>query len=71
MLQEARPGALERAPEDSTLTGRTEVYWLLAAAAFVLGLLEITGIVRQLREVRPAGRPLRAPHGGQRKERAR
>jgi Ca-activated chloride channel family protein len=71
MLQEARPGALERAPEDSTLTGRTEVYWLLAAAAFVLGLLEMTGIVRQLREVRPAGRPLHAPHGGQPKERAR
>jgi Ca-activated chloride channel family protein len=71
MLQEARPGALERSPEDTTLTGRTEVYWLLAGAAFVLGLLEMTGIIRQLREVRPAGRPLRAAHGGQPKEGAR
>ncbi|CCQ45872.1 von Willebrand factor type A domain protein [Pseudarthrobacter siccitolerans] len=71
MLQEARPGALERTSEDSTLTGRTEVYWLLAAAAFVLGLLEMRGIIRQLREVRLTGSPLRAPHGGQPREGAR
>ncbi|MCU1568764.1 MAG: hypothetical protein JWQ56_3701 [Pseudarthrobacter sp.] len=71
MVQEAQPGALERTAEDGTLTGRTEVYWFIAAAAFVLGLLEFAGIVRQLREVRPVARPLRAAQGGQPKERAR
>ncbi|MDQ0923157.1 Ca-activated chloride channel family protein [Pseudarthrobacter sp. W1I19] len=71
MLQEARAGALERTEQDDSPGGRIEFYWLFAASAFVVGLAELVGIIRQLREVRPAARPLRAAHGGQPKEAAR
>lgn len=68
MMQDSRPavlesdGPLERSASDGSLAGRTELYWILAAGAFVLGLGEAVGIIRQLRELRPlrppsAGRP--------------
>jgi Ca-activated chloride channel homolog len=54
MLQQARPGELARPVEDSSLAGRTELYWLFAAGAFVLGLAEAVLIMRQFRELWPA-----------------
>jgi len=57
MLQQARPGALERTIVDGSLAGRTELYWLFAAGAFVLGLAEAVLIMRQFRELRPASGP--------------
>jgi hypothetical protein len=57
MMQEARPGVLEPAPDGAGRAGRTEFYWLIAAAAFVLGLIEFAGVLRQWRELRPAGKP--------------
>jgi Ca-activated chloride channel family protein len=71
MLQQARPGALERTAEDDTLGGRTEFYWLLAAGAFVLGLAEIQTNIRQLRQLRPAARPHREARDSQAKETVR
>lgn len=71
MVQEARAGALERTEQDGTLGGRIEFYWLFAAGAFVVGLAELMGVIRQLREVRTAAMPLPAAHGGQPKEMAR
>ncbi|MFX1821052.1 VWA domain-containing protein [Pseudarthrobacter sp. CC4] len=58
MMQDARPavpesgGTLERPGSDGSLAGRTELYWILAAGAFVLGLAEAIVIIRRLREVR-------------------
>lgn len=59
MMQDARPavlesrGTLEHPASDGSLAGRTELYWILAAGAFVLGLAEAIVIIRRLRELRP------------------
>jgi Ca-activated chloride channel family protein len=53
MLQSANAGALQRGEGDNSLGGRTELYWMLAAAAFVLALRETVLVLRQLRELRP------------------
>ncbi|WP_461186909.1 vWA domain-containing protein [Arthrobacter sp. Z4-13] len=71
MMQEAGPGELERPAGESSLGGRTELYWLFAAAAFVLGLAEAVGIIRQFRELRPASRQHPAPRSSAAKEAAR
>ncbi|GGI80384.1 vWA domain-containing protein [Pseudarthrobacter scleromae] len=66
MLQDARPaaldaGALTNAGQDGSLAARTELYWIPAAGAFVLGLWELVLLLRQSRELRsiPAGPPSR------------
>ncbi|RDV08755.1 VWA domain-containing protein [Arthrobacter sp. RT-1] len=53
MLQQARPGALEHTQDAESLPGRTELYWVFAAGAFVLGLLEAGTLFRRVRELRP------------------
>ncbi|VXB43283.1 Ca-activated chloride channel family protein [Arthrobacter sp. 9AX] len=71
MMQQARPGALERAADDGTLGGRMEFYWFFAAGAFALGLAAMMGIIRQLRDLRPAPRPQRKEADSQAKETVR
>ena len=67
MMQDARPavpefrGQLDHAAGDGSLPARTELYWVLAAGAFALGLGEARVIIRQLRELRPLARPPVAP----------
>jgi Ca-activated chloride channel family protein len=53
MLQQARPGALEHTQGADSLQSRTELYWLFAAGAFVLGLVEAGAVFRRFRELRP------------------
>ena len=53
MLQDADPGSLQRGEGDGSLEGRTELYWILAAGAFLLALREAVLVLRQLRELRP------------------
>ncbi|WP_066291896.1 vWA domain-containing protein [Arthrobacter sp. B6] len=53
MLQEANPGTLRRGEGDGNFEGRMELYWILAAGAFVLALRETVLVLRQLRELRP------------------
>jgi len=60
MLQKSDPGTLERGDGDTSLEGRTELYWILAAGAFLLGLRETVLVLRQLRELRQVSVP--APH---------
>ncbi|WP_426226100.1 VWA domain-containing protein [Pseudarthrobacter sp. DSP2-3-2b1] len=55
MMQQASPGELQRAAEDRNLAGRTELYWIFALAAFLLGLREMVLLVRQWRQLRPQG----------------
>jgi Ca-activated chloride channel family protein len=57
MLQDANPGSLQRGEGDGSLGGRTELYWILAAGAFLLALRETVLVLRQLRELRPARYP--------------
>jgi len=52
-LQAADPGELQRAPADGDVGGRTELYWLLAAGAFLLALRETFLELRQWRQLRP------------------
>ncbi|MDR6793137.1 Ca-activated chloride channel family protein [Pseudarthrobacter oxydans] len=57
MLQDAHPdapdtGALTNAGQDGSLAARTELYWIPAAGAFVLGLWELVLLLRQFRELR-------------------
>lgn len=49
MLQQARPGTVERAEGDGPLAAAAELYWIFAAGAFLLALPDAVGIVRQLR----------------------
>lgn len=60
MLQDAGPPvlqrALQRAEENGSLEGRTELYWILAAGAFLLALRETVLVLRQWRQLRPAKR---------------
>jgi len=62
MLQDARPGDLQRQPqraaENGSLEGRTELYWILAAGAVLLALRETVLVLRQWRQLRPA-KPIR------------
>lgn len=53
MMQAADPGDFERAPADGDVAGRTELYWLLAAGAFLLALRETFLVLRQWRQLRP------------------
>lgn len=53
MLQEARPGVLERTRDTMSLPGRLELYWIFAAAAFILGLVEARTLIRRFRELQP------------------
>jgi Ca-activated chloride channel family protein len=64
MLQEASPATLDAGGpagdgQGGSLAARTELYWIPAAAAFVLGLGELVLLLRQFRELRmiPAGPP--------------
>lgn len=57
MLQDAHPAAFDtgaptNAGQDGSLTERTELYWIPAAGAFVLGLWELVLLLRQFRELR-------------------
>ena len=59
MMQDARPSALETnalgTPDrNGSLGTRTELYWVPAAGAFVLGLGEMVLLIRHLRELRLA-----------------
>ena len=51
MLQKATPVTLDRTGD--SLEGRTELYWLLALAAFLLALRETLLVLGRLRELRP------------------
>ena len=51
MMQAADPGKLERAPEGAGLDGRTELYWIFALGAFLLGLREAFLLLRQWRRL--------------------
>ncbi|MDI3195088.1 VWA domain-containing protein [Pseudarthrobacter sp. AL07] len=53
MMQAADPGDLERSAADSDVASRTELYWLLAACAFLLALRESFLLLRQWRQLRP------------------
>jgi Ca-activated chloride channel family protein len=54
MMQRADPGEIQQASDDSMVGGRTELYWALAAAAFLLGLRETVLVLHQWRQLRPA-----------------
>lgn len=54
MLQQARPGDLQHTQDEGSLPGRTELYWVFAVGAFVLGLVEARALIRRFRELRPA-----------------
>ena len=49
MMQQARPGKVERADVGGSLAAGTELYWIFAAVAFLLALPEAAGIIGQLR----------------------
>ncbi len=53
MLQRARPGALVHTQDVHSLQGRTELYWVFAAGAFVLGLVEAGVVFGRFRKLRP------------------
>lgn len=53
MMQAADPGDFERATANGGVAGRTELYWLLAAGAFLLALREAFLVFRQWRQFRP------------------
>ncbi len=55
MMQAADPGKLERAPAGAGLDGRIELYWILALAAFPLGLREAVLLLLHWRRL-PAAR---------------
>lgn len=57
MLQQARPGTMESAANDASLPGRTELYWVLAAGAFALALVEFGVVIRRVRALQPAKAP--------------
>lgn len=53
MMQAADPGDFEGAAADGDVGGRTELYWLLAAGAFLLALRETFLVLRQWRQLGP------------------
>ncbi|MGK3955775.1 VWA domain-containing protein [Arthrobacter sp. R4] len=64
MLQDANPGALHRGEGGNSLEGRMELYWILAAGAFLLALRETVLLLRQLRELRPLSQHRKLGHTG-------
>lgn len=56
MMEKAGPGTLKRAEGHEGLGGRTELYWIMAAGAFLLALRETVLVLRQWRQLRPARR---------------
>ncbi|WP_285246253.1 VWA domain-containing protein [Pseudarthrobacter sp. efr-133-R2A-89] len=55
MMRQARPGKPEHSDGDGSVAALTEVYWLLAAGAFLLALPEAAAVLRRLRGLpRPA-----------------
>lgn len=54
IMQAADPSDFQRTPENTDIGGRTDLSWLLAAAAFLLGLREALLVLRQWRQLRPA-----------------
>ncbi|MFP5312153.1 MAG: vWA domain-containing protein, partial [Actinomycetes bacterium] len=48
MMQQARPGVTERGKDDAGLAARSELYWILAAGAFLLVLPDAAALARQL-----------------------
>jgi len=64
MLQDADPGALQGGEGDNGLAGRMELYWILAAGAFLLALRETVLVLRQLRELRPLSQSPKMGHTG-------
>ncbi|WP_243835444.1 VWA domain-containing protein [Arthrobacter sp. AG258] len=55
MMRQAHPGKAEHSDGDGSVAARTEVYWLLAAGAFLLALPEAAAVLRRLRGLpRPA-----------------
>lgn len=54
MMQKADPGTLQRAEGNGSLEGRTELYWGMAAGAFLLALRETVLVLRQWMQLRPA-----------------
>ena len=61
MMQQAHPGRVERPDDDGSLAAGTELYWILAAGAFLLALPEAVALVRQFRGLPPAGRKEERP----------
>lgn len=60
MLERARPGVPRHAADGGSLVGRTELYWIFAAGAFVLALAEAALVIRRFRETpSPASGPVR------------
>jgi Ca-activated chloride channel family protein len=57
MLQQARPGTPGSSSNDSSLPGRTELYWVFAACAFALALVEFSVVIRRFRALQPATTP--------------
>ncbi|UKA68853.1 VWA domain-containing protein [Arthrobacter sp. FW306-05-C] len=55
MMQQAHPGRAERADGQGQLAAGTELYWILAAGAFLLALPEAVALARQLRGLPRAG----------------
>jgi Ca-activated chloride channel family protein len=53
MMQAADPGEFQRASEDGDAAGRSELYWLFAAGAFLLALRETVLVLRHWRQLRP------------------
>lgn len=48
MMQQAHPGRVQHGDDQGQLAAGTELYWILAAGAFLLALLEAVALVRQL-----------------------
>jgi hypothetical protein len=49
IMQQARPGKVEREDDGGSLAAGTKLYWVFAAGAFLVALPEAVGIIRQLR----------------------
>ncbi len=64
MLQQARPGTAESAANDASLPGKSELYWVFAAGAFALALVELGVVIRRVRALQPAKVP--EPEAGER-----
>ncbi|MEW1811239.1 VWA domain-containing protein [Pseudarthrobacter phenanthrenivorans] len=56
LLQKAHPGAVDRTDGPESVAAAGELYWLLAAGAFLAALPDAAGILRQLHGLRPTRR---------------
>ncbi|MBX7444492.1 VWA domain-containing protein [Arthrobacter sp. MAHUQ-56] len=61
MMQQAHPAAAVHTQEDGSLATNAELYWILAAGAFLLALPEGVVIVRQLRRLPRPGTAVPGP----------